>query len=324
MDARATGVDFDVLRVEGDPDVAEVAVVRYRGDERLCVECVDGLAPPLERERKWIINLSTQFGCPVGCPFCDAAFAYHGNPDANELLAQVRWALGRHPAELAATCAKLKVHFARMGEPSMNPATLEAAARLPESISTPGLWCCMATVAPRGREAWFGALFELKERLYRGRFQLQFSCQSTSEVDRRRLTPIPHWDLPRIADYGGRFHRPGDRKVVLNFALAHDVAFEPGVILDLFDPACFAAKLTPVNPTARGLQAGFQTVLRSEREAELQAACDALTSRGFDVVLSVGDEREDRVGSNCGQAVRVERGLAEPRRSAARALNASV
>ncbi len=302
-------VEFEVLRVEGDPEVAEVAVVRYRGDDRYNVECVDGLAPPQTRAQKWIINLSTQFGCPVGCPFCDAAFAYHGNPTADELLAQVRWALDRHPPELAAACGKLKVHFARMGEPSMNPATLEAAERLPELISTPGLWCCMATVAPVKREPWFDALIDLKQRLYRGRFQLQFSCQSTAEADRDRLTPIPHWSLEQIAAYGRRFHEPGDRKVVLNFALALDVAFEPEVILDLFEPDHFAAKLTPVNPTARGAEAGFETVLRSDREAEIQAACDALTSRGFDVVLSVGDEREDRVGSNCGQAVRVERGL---------------
>ena len=59
MDGRARDVEFEVLRVEGDPEVAEVAVVRYRGDDRYDVECVDGLAPPLTRDQKWIINLST-------------------------------------------------------------------------------------------------------------------------------------------------------------------------------------------------------------------------------------------------------------------------
>jgi 23S rRNA (adenine2503-C2)-methyltransferase len=299
---------MEILRVEGDPAVAEVAVMRYYGDDRKCVECVDGLAPPLPREQKWIINLSTQFGCPVGCPFCDAAFAYHGNLAAEDLLAQVRWGIERHPARLAAECAKLKVHFARMGEPAMNPACLEAARALPELIATPGLWCCMATVAPRGREAWFDELADIAHALYPGRFQLQFSVQSTAAADRRRLTPIDHWSLAEIAAYGRAFHRPDDRRVVLNFALARDVAFEPEVIQEHFDPEHFAIKLTPVNPTARGAEHGFETVLRSERQTAIAAACDALTGRGFDVVLSIGDEREDQVGSNCGQAVRVERG----------------
>ncbi len=300
---------MEVLRVQGDPEVAEVAVARFRGDDRYSVEMVDGLAPPLTREQKWIINISTQFGCPVGCPFCDAAWEYAGNPTADELLAQVRWGLDRHPG-MAQRCEKLKIHMARMGEPSLNDACLEAAEALPEVVRAEGLWCCVPTVAPEGRDKWFERLHDIKERLFRGRFQLQFSVQSTDESDRRRLTPINHWPLEKIAEFGKRFHEPGDRKVILNFALARDVAFDAEVILDIFDPAHFAAKLTPVNPTARGQENGFETILRSDHDWTIQKACDALTTRGFDVVLSVGDEREDIVGSNCGQTVRVERGLA--------------
>ncbi len=307
---------MEIIKVQGDPEVAEVAIMRFRGDDRKSVECVDGLAPPLTRQQKWIINISTQFGCPVGCPFCDAAFSYHGNPTAEELLTQVKWSLDRHPVELRNTCEKLKVHFARMGEPSLNQACLEAAEQLPDIISTKGLWCCMATVAPTGREKFFHELYNLKERKYRGRFQLQFSVQSTDENDRDRLIPMSHWSLEELSSFGKDFHEQGDRKVVLNFALAHDVAFDPEVILDTFDKEHFAAKLTPVNPTARGAEQGFKTVLRSEHEKTIQVACDALTSRGFDVVLSIGDEREDEVGSNCGQAIRVERETNIKRKSA--------
>jgi 23S rRNA (adenine2503-C2)-methyltransferase len=165
----------------------------------------------------------------------------------------------------------------------------------------------VATVAPRGRDAWFDRLLEVKERLYRGRFQLQFSVQSTEECERERLIPMPHWPIEKLAEYGQKFFRPGDRKVVLNFALARDVTYRAETIEALFSPDCFAVKLTPVNPTASGRANGFETVLRSERDVILQKACDRLTSAGYDVVLSVGDEREDQIGSNCGQAVRVER-----------------
>lgn len=297
----------DVLALTGDPDVAEVAVLRFRGDDRLCVETVDGLDPPSPRAAKWILNVSTQFGCPVGCPFCDAAGAYHGNCTTDELLAQVRWGLDRHPG-LAAACAKLKVHFARMGEPALNDAVPEALDRLPGLTgNAPGLWACVATVAPRGRDGWFETLDAVKARRYPGRFQLQFSVQSTDPEVRARLIPVPHWDLDAIARYGTRFHRDGDRKVVLNFALAREVPFDPAALASRFDPARFAVKLTPVNPTARGAGNGFATRLRAGDDPALARAIDALGASGFDVVVSVGDPREDRVGSNCGQAVRVVR-----------------
>jgi 23S rRNA (adenine2503-C2)-methyltransferase len=222
------------------------------------------------------------------------------------MLDQVRWVLDRHPED-PGRCAKLKVHFARMGEPALNDAVLDAVAALPEATGAPGLWCCVPTVAPRGRNRWFDRLIDEKEARHRGRFQLQFSVQSTRASDRARLIPIPHWSLDEIAAYGVRFVRPGDRKAVLNFALAEDVAFDPAAIRDRFDPAAFAVKITPVNPTARGAASRFRTVLRSDAEARVRGAAEDLVSRGFDVVWSVGDPREDRVGSNCGQAVRVFR-----------------
>lgn len=302
----AGGLEPEVMAVGGDPEVAEVAVLRFRGDDGHCVETVDGLDPPLARDAKWIINVSTQFGCPVGCPFCDAAGAYHGNCTAGEMLAQVRWALRRHPDQ-PARCAKLKVHFARMGEPALNDAVVQALDRLPAVARAPSLWACVATVGPRGRDGWFEALLVVKERRFRGRFQLQFSIQSTDAAARARLIPVPHWTLDEVADFGARFHRDGDRKVVLNFALARGVPFEPDVLVRRFDPTRFAVKLTPVNPTARGAANGFGTRLRSGEDADLERAIDELAARAFDVVVSVGDSREDRVGSNCGQAVRVVR-----------------
>ncbi len=300
--------DMQVMRVYGDPEVAEVAVSRFRSDERFEVETVDGLTPPLARRQKWIINVSTQFGCPVGCPFCDAALNYFGNPTVEELLSQVRWALDRHP-QYAANCQKLKVHFARMGEPSLNDAVLTAIGRLPEMIQTKGLWACVASIAPRGRDEWFERLLEIKEQRFHGHFQLQFSVQSTDEAQRERLIPMAHWKLEQLAVFGEKFFHEGDRKVILNFALARDVSFDAGVIERLYDPRRFAVKLTPVNPTAAGKQNGFSTVLRSEQESLLDVSRERLLAGGYDVVISVGDEREDSIGSNCGQAVRVERGM---------------
>ncbi len=297
------GAAMKIVTLSGEPRVAEVAIAQFRNDPRFMLEIVDGLIPPLDRDEKWLINISTQFGCPVGCPCCDAGFAFVGNPTADELLDQVRWALSRHPNTVG-RCRKLKVHFARMGEPALNDAVLKALIDLPAIINNGQFWVCLATVAPRGREPWFEELLQIKRRLYHGRFQLQFSVQSTGENDRKRLIPIPHWTLEEIAAYGRRFFEPGDRTVVLNFALANGVAFDPAVLQALFSPAFFAIKITPVNPTERGAAQGIETILRSARKTKLDALCQSLREHGFNVIESIGDEREDSIGSNCGQSLR--------------------
>lgn len=292
-----------VLARYGRPDVAEVFVGAFEGRADARIEFVDGLEPGRPRRDKWIINISTQAGCPIGCRFCDAGGGFNGNLGVNELLAQALYVSSRHPEEVR-TCAKLKVHFARMGEPALNDAVPDALARLPETFGNPNLWGCVATVAPAGREAWFERLREVKEEFFRGRFQLQFSVNSTDDAERAWLMPARLWGFQDIARYGEAFHRPGDRRIVLNFALAEGVCFEAARIRDGFDPRVFALKLTPLNPTRRAAAAGMRTVFRGRNgRPGIEAVCEELSTAGYDIIISVGDSREDLIGSNCGQAV---------------------
>lgn len=294
---------MEIVSRSGLSEVAEVFVARMRGSNEHCIEFVDGLDTRCPRREKWIINVSTQFGCPVGCVFCDAGFRYLGDLTAEEMLCQVRFVRDRHSG-LDRICSKLKVHFARMGEPALNDAVLEAIRRLPEELESPGLWACVPTVAPRGRDDWFSRLKKIKDEKFSSRFQLQFSVNSTDEAARRRLMPIPLLSQRELAGLGSEFFEPGDRKVVLNFALARGVPFDPRVIMRLYDPERFAVKITPVNPTEQGRLGQVATMLRSDAASHLNDKVDMLMGAGFDVILSVGDPREDAVGSNCGQAVR--------------------
>ncbi|HPM76462.1 MAG TPA: radical SAM protein [bacterium] len=285
------------------PDVATVYVACVRDEKKSLIEFVDGLDPTQPRENKWIINVSTQIGCPVNCLFCDAGGGFRGNLTADEMLAQVRAVAAMHPA-LTPVCRKLKVHFARMGEPSLNDDVPVAIERLPRELPAPGLWCCVPTVAPAGRDNWFARLAEIRHRLYPGRFQLQLSVNSTDEAQRRRLMPIELLTMDRLATFDRDHFREGDRKIVLNFALAVDVTFSPRAVIERFDPACFAVKLTPLNPTAAGERHRLQTVLRADDSQIVDEAVQPLVAAGFETILSIGDERENRVGSNCGQSVR--------------------
>ena len=295
---------IEVISSQGLPDVAHVMVARVDGRDDRVIELVDGLDPDFRRPDKWIVNVSTQYGCPVGCPFCDAGFRYRGNVSADVMIEQIHTVLERHPPELAQSCRKLKVHFARMGEPALNPGVLAVLEQLPSLIPNPDVWGCVPTVAPQKAEPWFEGLLAVKRKHFHGRFQLQFSLNTTCAEERMRLTPYPHQPFPWVSAYGQRFFSPGDRKVVLNFALAAGIPFDPDVVAEHFDPGCFAVKLTPLNPTERGREQGLDTVLSAAAAGVMEAAVARLHHHGFDVVISIGDPREDQVGSNCGQAVR--------------------
>jgi 23S rRNA (adenine2503-C2)-methyltransferase len=46
------------------------------GDGRL-LEFVEACQPPFGRAERWILMISTLFGCPVKCLMCDAGGSYH-------------------------------------------------------------------------------------------------------------------------------------------------------------------------------------------------------------------------------------------------------
>jgi 23S rRNA (adenine2503-C2)-methyltransferase len=293
-----------LLARRGNDALAVVYLLQLGADAGSRVETVDSIDPRYPRSEKSVIILSTQYGCPVGCAFCDAAGDYHGNPDAAGLLAQVRFVLERRPEILSTR--KLKVHFARMGEPALNArAVLEALDRLPELLPNPGLLPCVATVTPAAAPRFLLDLFEVVSRRYRpGCFQLQLSINATDPAARRRLVPIPTLPLETLGELAAPFHRPGDRRVVLNFALARGVTVELPRLLRAFDPTHFMVKLTPVNPTLRARAGGFETLLEAGRPHAADALLAELEAAGYETVVSIGDPEEIAIGSNCGQLAR--------------------
>jgi 23S rRNA (adenine2503-C2)-methyltransferase len=295
----------------GRETLAYVYLLQLDEDPRRIVETVDSIDPRYPRSEKAVIIISTQFGCPVGCLMCDAGEHYLGNLTSNEMLDQVRFIMERRPENLQS--AKLKVHFARMGEPALNQAAvLEVLERLPEILPCEGLIPCISTVAPASSELFFSSLLKVKERHYaEGRFQLQFSINSTDPQVRRQLIPSPHLGLEDIASVGRPFYAPGDRKVVLNFALGHGVPVLPAILSSTFDPDAFMVKLTPVNPTEASLRHGLRSVLSAERPESAEALVQQLRSHGFDTVVSIGEADEIQIGSNCGQLVRAHRPAAD-------------
>ena len=285
----------------GKDDLATVYVADL-GEGRLA-EFVESVQPPVPREKKWVLIVSTLCGCPVSCSMCDAGSFYGGKLSKEEISAQIDFLVEQRYPDRSVPVEKFKVQFARMGEPSFNPAVLEVLEELPVRYDAPGLMPCLSTVAPVGTKEFFEQLLEIKRELFTRRFQLQFSIHTTDEAVRDRLIPVNKWDLGGIARYGERFFEIGDRKVALNFALAEDVPLDPVKLTRYFDPEVFLIKITPVNPTFAARSSRLVSRIEPSAVRYESPLIGRLRACGYEVIVSIGQARENEIGSNCGQYV---------------------
>lgn len=291
-----------ILAKTGNSDLATVYMADM-GDGRL-IEFVEACQPPYGRDQRWILMVSTLYGCPVKCLFCDAGGGYRGKPTAEEILMQIDHMVGEWFPDGIVPASKFKIQFARMGEPSLNMAVLDALVELPRRYRTTGLMPSVSTVAPLGTDAFFERLIDVKNRLYAGgRFQFQYSIHTTDIALRDQLIPVRKWDFARMAAYGEKFYCAGDRKITLNFALAADSPIEASVLLRYFDPARYLVKLTPVNPTSRATLNNLASHIDPTRPETAEAVTRSLASAGYEVIVSIGEVEENAIGSNCGQYV---------------------
>ena len=262
---------------------------------------MESLTPPYPIAEKWVNIVSTLYGCPVKCAFCDAGRTYQGKLSAAEIFYQIDYLIERRFPDKVVSSQKWKIQFARMGEPSFNEAVLEVLALLPVKYPFPGLLPSISTIAPCGKESFFTRLLQIKREIYPQNFQFQFSLHTTDDNLRRRLIPFSTWDFKQMAEYGEDFYASGGRKIALNFALEKNAPVEGDVLRKYFHPAVFLIKITPVNPTFKRIESGLNSLF-DDRESFRRTAEEVRTA-GYEVIESVGELEENAVGSNCGQFV---------------------
>jgi len=292
-----------VLASAGREDIAMVYVAELEAGK--FVEFVEAVQPPKPRAEKWVLMISTLYGCPVGCAMCDAGGYYHGKVSKEDMFAQIDHMVLRHFPDRVIPCQQFKIQFARMGEPAFNPAVLDVLEELPRRYQVPGFMPSISTIAPQSTADFFERLLEIKNNLYsQGNFQFQYSIHTTDEIRRDALIPVKKWDFSQMAAYGERFFQPGDRKITLNFALAEGQPVEPQVLLNYFDPAKFLIKITPLNPTYQAAVNGLTSYIDPNQRGSDYAIISTLEQAGYQVLLAIGEIEENYIGSNCGQYVR--------------------
>ena len=283
----------------GDPELATVYIGELADGGH--VEFVESVQPPFSREEKWVLIVSTLKGCPVNCPICDAGRDYRGPIGFEGIMDQIDSMVKRRYPDRRVPASKFKIQFARMGDPAFNPAVIDVLERLPEKYKAPGMIPSISTIAPAGCENFLKELISVKEKHYsEGRFQMQFSLHTSCERSRRDLVPCRTLTFQEMAEWGREFYHRGDRRISLNFAAVQDYPVDPEVIIRYFSPKFFMIKLTPVNPTVSALENGMEGVIDPQRPETAQGLVEGFTNLGFETVLSIGETRENRIGSNCG------------------------
>jgi len=289
-----------VIASAGREDVAFVYIIQFSSGKK--VECVESVQPPIPRERKWVLLVSTMFGCPVGCMMCDAGGHYEGKLTAREVFKQIDFLISRRFPDGNVPSQQFKIQFARMGEPALNHHLLKVLEEMPRRYNAPGLMPSISTVAPHSATIFFRRLLNIKhERYTSGRFQLQFSLHTTDDKLRDKIIPVRKWSFGEMAEYGERFYSPGDRKITLNFALAQGMSVEPSILLRYFSPDKFLIKITPLNPTHRARKNNMSSYIRPLRGQTDCNIATALRKAGYEVLVSIGEMEESYIGSNCGQ-----------------------
>jgi 23S rRNA (adenine2503-C2)-methyltransferase len=304
-----------ILAEYGRDDLAKVYVAQMqenrqpeRDRQKHCIEFVESIQPPLPREKKWVLIVSSMYGCPIQCKMCDAGGDFTGCLTAEDILAQINYMVCRRFPDGQPVTSKFKIQFARMGEPSLNPAVLEVLKRLLKQYDTRYLHASVSSVAPRTSttQNFFTNLLAIKNKYYsQGRFQLQFSIHTTDEKKRKDLIPVRTWSFDEIAAYGEHFCsvEQGDRKITLNFAPVIGYPIDVDVIHTYFDPSRFLIKLTPMNPTLRAEESALLSLVDPY---DSTASTDLMTrfrEKGYEVILSIGVLEENQIGSNCGQFI---------------------
>ena len=258
---------------------------------------------------KWVATISTQKGCPMKCQFCDCPkFGFFGNATRDELKYEIETILQNE------NCKKTKrfnVHFARMGEPTFNFGVLDFAEfdlkKLVSSyIQADTIHPVVSTMLPRLNKRLEDYLLRwchIKNEVYKGEAGLQFSINSTDDVQRNEMFTKRSLSLNEISQLAKKLPPPVGRKYTLNFAVTKDTILDAEVLDGLFDKNYFIVKITPIHETHAAIENGFDVTTSYDDYDVYRQFEQPLVKLGWDVIVFVPSKEEDSDRITCGNAL---------------------
>lgn len=234
----ANGTAYAMSCLDGYPiEITDTFLPTYTKDcaalraNRLTSSCLG------DRSERWMIGVSVMSGCPVGCKFC-ATGQLNGWRclSSEEIVAQVQFAVSKHPEIKPNSCFEFKINYTRMGEPMLNVYQLRKAIREISSLY-PNAHHYVSTIGICGMDTGW----------VRDNITLQLSLHSLDNARRDDLIPFPR----KLSIHAlGRVRTNSNLKTTLNMTLVDEADFDISILRRYFDPDYFFIKLSPINPNA--------------------------------------------------------------------------
>jgi 23S rRNA (adenine2503-C2)-methyltransferase len=263
---------------------------------------------------KWVITVSTQYGCVMKCNFCDVPnVKWRGNASFNDLKDQFYNAIDMFP-DVRYT-ERLNLHFARMGEPIFNDAVLDFAEWMytdkkqiqeDKDLRIEVIHPVLTTSCPSGYKRFSDKLqrwSDIKNNLYNGQAGLQLSINSTDDGQRTEMFGGMAHNLRDIAAIADKMPDPIGRKYCLNFAFSSDYIIDALYLSMLFDKNKFMVKITPIHNNTACEENGIKTIGGYNSFHPYRDAEERLKAAGFDVLVFVPSLDEEDGLVTCGNVI---------------------
>jgi 23S rRNA (adenine2503-C2)-methyltransferase len=312
----------NILITQGEYGLLECLSIGDYGKEKNIKADFMGLSREIEGvpngslvplSEKWVITISTQYGCSMGCSFCDVPKVGAGrNASVYDLIDQVITAMSLHK-EIASS-KRLNIHYARMGEPTWNYNVIWATRWLKENIdSAYRIHPVVSTMMPKHNKnlkSYIEKWMVVKNEELNGEAGLQLSINSTNEGERDIMFNGNALSLPLIGEmmYG---IKPKGRKITLNFALAN-YEINQYTLLKYFKPENFLIKITPMHMTKSCKENNLSTKDGYDNYYPYRDVENMLKSAGYDVIVFIPSKEEDESRITCGNAILADPQLVKP------------
>lgn len=270
--------------------------------------------PCMPLSEKWVITLSTQYGCIMKCNFCDVPkVPWKGNATIGDLMQQLYSAIKLFP-DVHYT-ERLNVHFARMGEPIFNDAVFAFAKWMYKDkyqifkdtgLRIETLHPVLTTSLPKAYNKLEKRILQwcdIKNNLYNGQAGLQFSINSTDEKQRSEMYQDMQLNLDDLSKIADKMPDPIGRKYCLNFAYSTDFIIDADYLKNRFDPDKFMCKITPIHNNNACRENDIKTIGGYDSYLPYSKPENDLKNAGYDVLVFIPSMDEEDGLVTCGNVI---------------------
>lgn len=265
------------------------------------------------RDIKWLMTVSTQKGCVHNCKFCDVAtLKFNGNLTDEEIIDQFKFILKYTPLSKDKYYEKLKLGFARMGEPAWNIDNVIKAMKEIDDICITKeikLLPCFNSIIPHTSkytsEEIINKVIETKENYFNGFLHFQISCNSTDENIRHDLFQTKNIEtIENIIKYINK-EKITNRTITLNFIVMKDIPIDIQLLKKMgLNKEKFAVKLIPLNNTINSINNELNTLYNYNSYDELKKYAKEFQDEGIPVIYDAIAKCEE-AGLCCGQLAHI-------------------